>query len=71
MFVPRSGSKQKCRISNGTIKMRTLAKSLAVIVAMASLATAQEKAAKPDIVDNASEQAYAKLKGNRPGEARL
>ena len=50
--------------------MRTLAKSLAVIVAMASLATAQEKAAKPDIVDNASEQAYAKLKGNRPGEAR-
>jgi formylglycine-generating enzyme required for sulfatase activity len=37
---------------------------------MASLATAQEKAAKPDIVDTASEEAYAKLKGNRAGEER-
>lgn len=50
--------------------MRTFAKTLAVIAAMASLATAQEKAAKPDIVDTASEKAYAKLKGNRAGEER-
>ena len=33
--------------------MRTLAKTLAVIVAMASLATAQEQAPKPDNVDTA------------------
>ena len=46
--------------------MRTLVKTLAVIVAMASLATAQEEAAKPVIVDTA----YAKLKGNRAGDER-
>ena len=50
--------------------MRILAKTLAAIVAMASLATAQEKIAKPDIVDTAGEGAYAKLKGNRAGEER-
>ena len=50
--------------------MRTLAKTLAVIVAMTGLATAQEKATKPDIVDSAGEGTYAQLKGNRPGEER-
>ena len=55
--------------------MRALAKTLAVIVAMAGLATAQEEAAKPDFVDTAGvntvgEKAYAKLKGNRAGEER-
>ncbi len=50
--------------------MRTLAKALAVIVAMASLATAQENAAKREIVDIAGDGAYAKLKGSRAGEER-
>jgi formylglycine-generating enzyme required for sulfatase activity len=53
--------------------MRTLVKSLTVIVAMTSLAAAQEKASPSDIADTtvaAGEQAYAKLKGNRAGEAR-
>lgn len=50
--------------------MRTLAKTLAVIVATTSLATAQEKVAKPDSIDTLCEEAYAKLKGNRAGEER-
>jgi formylglycine-generating enzyme required for sulfatase activity len=55
--------------------MRRLAKTLAVIVAMAGPATAQEETAKPDTVEiasveTASEKAYAKLKGNRAGEER-
>lgn len=50
--------------------MRALAQILAVIVVMASLATAQEKAAKSDIVGTAGEEAYVKLKGNRAGEER-
>lgn len=53
--------------------MKTLAQQLALIVTMASLATAQEKAAKPDVVETtvgAGEKAYAKLKGNRAGEER-
>jgi formylglycine-generating enzyme required for sulfatase activity len=50
--------------------MRTLVKSLAVIVAMASLATAQEKAVKVNVVSTAAEEAYAKLKGNSAGEER-
>jgi len=37
---------------------------------MAGLATAEEKAAKPDIVGTACEEAYAKLKGSRAGEER-
>jgi formylglycine-generating enzyme required for sulfatase activity len=51
-------------------KMRILAKTLAVIVAIASLATAQEEAAKLEIVDTAGAEAYVKLKGNRAGEER-
>ena len=55
--------------------MRTLAKTLAVIVATAGLAMAQENAAKPDTIETAgvvtaSDKAYAKLKGNRAGEER-
>ena len=50
--------------------MRTLAKTLAVIIAMSGLATAQENATKPGIVDTTDESAYAKLKGNRAGEER-
>lgn len=50
--------------------MSTLAKTLAVIVAMASLASAQENGAKSDIVGPAGEAAYAKLMGNRAGEER-
>ena len=50
--------------------MRTLAKTLAVIVAMTGLAASQEEAAKPDIVETAGEGAYAKLMGNRAGEER-
>ena len=50
--------------------MRTLAKTFAVIVAMAGLASAQEEAAKPDIVVTAGEAVYAKLKGNRAREER-
>jgi formylglycine-generating enzyme required for sulfatase activity len=55
--------------------MRTLAKTLAVIVATAGLATAQENAAKPDTIETAgvvtaSDKAYTKLKGNRAGEER-
>ena len=55
--------------------MRTLVKTLAVIVAMASLATAQEKTAETVTVETVSvetagEKAYAKLKGNRAGEER-
>ncbi len=50
--------------------MRALAQTLAVIVAMAILATAQEKVAKSDIVDTAGDEAYVKLKGNRAGEER-
>lgn len=46
--------------------MRKLLKSLAVIVAMAGLATAQEIAGKPDTVD----VAYTKLTGSRAGEER-
>jgi hypothetical protein len=37
----------------GTTKMRTLSKTLALIVAMASLATAHEQAAKPEMIDTA------------------
>lgn len=50
--------------------MKTLLKSLAVIVIMASLVAAQENAAKPAIVDTTGEEAYAKLKGGRAGEER-
>ncbi len=50
--------------------MKTLVKTLAVVVAMASLATAQEKAARPEIVDATGAEAYAKLKGTRAGEER-
>lgn len=50
--------------------MRILAKILAAIVAMTSLGTAQENAAKSDIVENASKEAYAKLKGSHAGEER-
>jgi hypothetical protein len=50
--------------------MKTLVKTLAVVVAMANLATAQEKASKPDIVDTADAEAYAKLVGSRAGEER-
>jgi len=50
--------------------MRTLAKTLALIVAIASIAPAQEEAAKPDIVDTSGAEAYAKLKGNSAGEER-
>ena len=55
--------------------MRTLTKSLAAIVAMASLATAHEESVKPDTVqsagvDTSSEKAYAKLEGKRAGEER-
>jgi formylglycine-generating enzyme required for sulfatase activity len=53
--------------------MKTLVKSLAVVVAMASFASAEEKAAQPEsaiAAAAASEQAYAQLKGNRAGEER-
>ena len=53
--------------------MRTLAKTLAVIVAMTGLATAQEKAAETEIINTAvaaNDEAYEKLKGNRAGEER-
>ena len=50
--------------------MRTIAKTLAVIVAMTGLATAQEQAAKPAIVETAVQQANPKLKANRAGEER-
>jgi formylglycine-generating enzyme required for sulfatase activity len=64
------GSNRNAEYPKVTTKMRTLAKTLAVIVAMASLATAQEKTAKPDIVDSVSEEAYSKLKGHRAGKER-
>lgn len=53
--------------------MRTLAKTLAVFVAMAGLATAHESAVESQGVNSAvapSEQAYVKLKGNVAGEER-
>jgi formylglycine-generating enzyme required for sulfatase activity len=51
--------------------MRRFAITLAAIVAMAGLATAQEKATNnADTAAAAGETAYAKLKGNRAGEER-
>ncbi len=55
--------------------MRTLAKTLAVVVAMAGLATAHEETVKTDTVetasvDTSSATAYAKLRGNLAGEER-
>jgi formylglycine-generating enzyme required for sulfatase activity len=50
--------------------MKTLAKTLTGIVAMASMATAEEKAAKPDTINADGEKSYAKLAGNRAGEER-
>lgn len=75
MFVTQLGSNGNAEQQLGTTKMRTLAKTLAVIVATAGLATAQDNAAKPDTsetvgVVTASAQAYAKLAGNRAGEER-
>jgi formylglycine-generating enzyme required for sulfatase activity len=55
---------------NGTTMMKTFLKALTVIVAMASLATAQEKATKPDSAATAGEKAQAKFQGNRAGEER-
>lgn len=50
--------------------MRVLAKTLAVIVATAGLATAQEEAAMQDTIETAGEKAYATLEGNLAGEQR-
>jgi len=53
--------------------MKTLGKTLAAIVAMLVLATAEENAARSDDVETAvaaTQEAYAKLKGNRAGEER-
>ena len=54
----------------GNTNMRTIAKTLAVIVAMTGFAKAQEQAAKPAIIETAAQQAFANLKGNRAGEER-
>ena len=50
--------------------MRMLAKKIALIVAMANLAAAQEQAAKPGTVDISGAEAHAKLEGSRAGEER-
>jgi formylglycine-generating enzyme required for sulfatase activity len=50
--------------------MKKFVKTLAAVVAMASLATAQEKAVNPNIVDTAGEKTHTKFKGNRAGEER-